>query len=271
MRLLQRVRNNQEGSMKGLIIKDLMCLRKQIIYYIGIIMSVLVLSVMFVLSAQFGNIAAEGQNMMAENGLSDVDIKNLSTLVMLLFMAIPIVMVGDVVTIIKEDGKAGFQTLSASLPLSVEKRLLSRFLTVFIMLAIGAGIDLVLSVVLSCLTDIASFADFLGLIVFVSSLTLMYGFTTTFYSCLFGNKKESQAQVAGLVTILIAFFLYAYPFIRKVFLNIFYGVSMEEDLLETSMDFIKTKSFLLLLIALVTALVCYFLSVWTVKKKRRMA
>lgn len=254
--------------MKGLIIKDLMCLRKQIVYSVGIISSVVVLSAMYVLSAKFGNIAIQGQGMMAENGLTVVDIRNLSTLVLLLFMAIPIVMVGDVVTIIKEDGKAGFATLSASLPISVEKRVLSRFLTVLIMLLIGAGIDTFLALGLSFLTDIVSFTEFLGLIVFVSSLTLMYGFTTIFFSYLFGKNKESHAQIAGILSILIAFFLYAFSFIKKIFLNIFYGISMEENLLETIMDFIKKKSFLLLLIAIMTALVCYFLSVWVAKRKR---
>ena len=51
--------------MKGLIIKDLMCLRKQRVTFCFTVLSVIVISVMFVLSAKFGNIASANQEMMA--------------------------------------------------------------------------------------------------------------------------------------------------------------------------------------------------------------
>ena len=60
--------------MKGLIIKDLMCLRKQLIIFSYVVIAVLVISVMFVLSARFGNIALANESMMLENNISSIDI-----------------------------------------------------------------------------------------------------------------------------------------------------------------------------------------------------
>ena len=55
--------------MKGLVIKDMMCLRKQRVIFCYVVFCTVVLSVMFVLSAKFGNIAQAGQKMMVENGI----------------------------------------------------------------------------------------------------------------------------------------------------------------------------------------------------------
>lgn len=119
--------------MKGLIIKDLMCLRKQRVTFCFTVLSVIVISVMFVLSAKFGNIASANQEMMAANGMSDIDIKNLSTIALILFMLLPIAMVGDVSTVIVADGKAGFANVSSILPISIKKRVLAKFITIISM------------------------------------------------------------------------------------------------------------------------------------------
>lgn len=148
--------------MRGLVIKDLLCLRKQILLFAYTVAGVLVLSVMFVLSARFGNIAAANQEMMLENNLSDIDIKNISTTALILFMLIPIATVGDVTAIFRMDGKAGFSNVSSILPLPVNKRVMAKFLTVFLLFGIGVAVDVAISFVLSILTDIISFADFSG-------------------------------------------------------------------------------------------------------------
>ena len=50
--------------MKGLIIKDIMCLKKQLTVFIYVIIGVVVISVMYVLSAKFGNLALAGNEML---------------------------------------------------------------------------------------------------------------------------------------------------------------------------------------------------------------
>lgn len=52
-----------EGSMKGLLIKDFFCLKKQLINYGFVIAGVIVVSVLFVLSYNFGNIHVQFQEL----------------------------------------------------------------------------------------------------------------------------------------------------------------------------------------------------------------
>lgn len=161
--------------MKGLIIKDLMCLRKQGFTFIYIVISVLVVSVMYVLSAKFGNMAMGNQEMMMENSMTEIDIKNLSTIVLILFMLLPISMVGDVSAVFVADGKAGFSNVSASLPVSIEKRVLSRYITISVFFGIGVAVDLVIACILSILTNIISFQEFWGIIIVEASAMFIYG------------------------------------------------------------------------------------------------
>ena len=119
--------------MKGLVLKDLMCLRKQLMIFGYVVVGVLVLSVMFVLSARFGNIAMANQAMVATEGLSASDITNLSTNVLILFMLLPLATVGDFANVFTEDGKAGFFNVSSVLPISVKKRVLAKYVTIFAM------------------------------------------------------------------------------------------------------------------------------------------
>ena len=52
--------------MRGLIVKDFYCLKKQIITFCVTLFAVVILSIMFVLSSRYGNIATGYQEMVAE-------------------------------------------------------------------------------------------------------------------------------------------------------------------------------------------------------------
>ena len=159
--------------MKGLIIKDIMCLKKQLTTFVYVISGVVVISILYVLSSRFGNLAEVGKVLLDENNnMTQVDVKNLGSMVLIMSMLIPIVSVGDMVNVFIADGKAGFFKVSASLPVSMKKRMLSRFLTIYALFAIGATVDIVLAMVLSSLTDIMGFGSFLGIIVSSASLPL---------------------------------------------------------------------------------------------------
>ena len=53
--------------MKGLILKDIMCLRKQLTVFCYVIIGVLIVSVMFVLSTRFGNLASGASEMLGDS------------------------------------------------------------------------------------------------------------------------------------------------------------------------------------------------------------
>lgn len=250
------------------MIKDLMCLRKQMILFAYAVTGVLVLSVMFVLSARFGNIAAANRMMMAENNLSEIDITNMSTTALILFMLIPIAMVGDVTTIFKMDGKAGFSGVSSILPLSIGQRVMARYLTVFMMFGIGVTVDTLISFVLSKLTDIISFAEFFGIIISGASLMTVYGSLVILFCFLLGYGKEDYAIIASCAVILIGTIFPNIKKLKSVFLSVSADNSDSIDFISGFMDFIKYKYFILLIIAAAVTAVSYFISVGIVTRKR---
>lgn len=253
--------------MRGLVIKDLLCLKKQILLFVYTVAGVLVLSVMFVLSARFGNIAAANQEMMIENNLSDIDIKNISTTALILFMLIPIATVGDVTAIFRMDGKAGFSNVSSILPLPVNKRVMAKFLTVFLLFGIGVAVDVAISFVLSILTDIISFADFFGIIISAASLMSIYGALVIFFCFLFGYGKEDYAILVSGAAILITAMLTNIKKIKLIFTSVSAGDSDSVDYITDFMNFIMHKYFILLGIAVLVIAVSYFASVEIVRKK----
>ena len=254
--------------MRGLIIKDLMCLRKQLIIFSYIVISVLVISVMFVLSSRYGNIARMNEGMMIENNMSSVDVKNLSTMALILFMLLPVATVGDAATIFTEDGKAGFSKVSASLPLSVKKRVMAKYITIFAVFGIGVTVDLVISFVLSRLTDIISFADFGGIIVSAASLMGIYGALVIVFCFLFGHGKENYAIITSWILIIMTAVLVNINKIRKLFSHSEAEDAESMNVFADFLDFLKHRSYVLLAVALITIAVSYFASVGIAKRKR---
>lgn len=248
--------------------KDLMCLRKQRVVFAYTIAAVLALSIMYVLSARFGNIAAANQTMMTDNQLSDIDIKNISTVALILFMLLPIAMVGDVTTIFRMDGKAGFSSVSSVLPLSIGKRVMAKYLTVFIMFGIGILVDLVISLILSVLTDIISFADFLGIILSAASLMSIYGALAIVFCFLFGYGKEDYAIVGSWAVILITAILANIKKVKLIFASTVAANLDSVDFISDFLDFIKQKYFVLFAIAVIVITASYFVSVEIAKRKR---
>lgn len=251
--------------MKGLVLKDLMCLRKQLMIFGYVVVGVLVLSVMFVLSARFGNIAMANQEMVATEGLSASDITNLSTNVLILFMLLPLATVGDFANVFTEDGKAGFFNVSSVLPISVKKRVLAKYVTIFAMFGIGAFIDIIIAFVLSMLTDIISFADFLGIIISATSVMAIYSALVIVFCFLFGYGKEDYARIISPFLMLVTVISLNLSNIRK---SITAMDSGDVLLINRCMNFIKHKSYVLLLIAVFVMVVSYFVSVWIAERKR---
>lgn len=259
--------------MKGLVIKDLMCLRKQRITFIYVMVATVVLAVMFVLSSRFGNLYLANQQMIADNQLSGIDVKNLSTMVLIVFMLLPIALVGDVATVFTYDGQAGFANVCGTLPLSINKRVMAKYVTVLILFGIGVGVDLLISLVLSLLTDIISFADFLGIILSAASVMSIYGFLTIFFCFVVGYGKESYAQSASLLIMGAVFIAANFKKIKDIFGGTFAGPdSSTGDLLYVNdfMEFLKHRFYLLLMLAVITMVISYFGTVTIAKRRRGM-
>lgn len=261
--------------MTGLIIKDVMCLRKQIKTFTYVILCVLIVSVMYVLSARFGNIALAGKGILASNDMTLTDVRNLGTLFLVLFMILPIASVGDMVNVFEADEKSGFYKLAGAFPISLKKRLLSKFCTVYLLLGIGVSIDILIAFILSRLTDLISFGEFLGIILSSASVTSIYSTLIIFFYLLLGYGKGQYAQLFSLTTMAATFILVKFDAVNEFLKTLLIdssvtGESMSNTLNWGMLDFIKEKFLILICIAVITSLLSYFASLLIVQRKRGM-
>ncbi len=259
--------------MKGLVIKDLMCLKKQLITFCYIVISVLVVSIMYVLSAKYGNIASINQYMSED--LSEIDIKNISSLVMIMFMLLPVADVCDFVTIFREDNKASFSKISAALPLSISQRVGAKYITVFLLFGIGAFIDICIAVILSQLTDILTFSEFMGVILSITSVMCMYSCLVILFCLLFKGGNEDLATICSLGTLLfIAVTVNWRKVIKVIWVMVGVNPAGESEMEETMimipdmLHYLQEKMWVFILAALVILVVSYLLSVLIAKRKR---
>lgn len=256
--------------MKGLIIRDILCLKKQLTVFVFVLSGVVILSILYVLSAKFGNLSEVGRVLLDENNnMSPTDVKNLGTLALVLFLFLPIVTVGDMINVFAADGKAGFSKVSATFPILLKKRMLARFLTIYALLGIGVLIDLLLSALLSFLTDIMNFAGFFGIIISAASLLAIYSALAILFCTILGYGREQYAQSLSLLSILIGFILLKFRSMKEVIIRLF----VEEQGFDSAsfwkpLDFFREKGSVLFLIALLISAVSYCLSLIIAERKR---
>ena len=254
--------------MKGLILKDLMCLRKQLTSFCFVMAGVLVASVMYVLSARFGAMAKVGQEMLKESA-SQVDVRNIGSMVLVMFMLLPIASVGDMLYVFLADGKAGFGKVSASLPLPLKKRMLARFLTIYAMFGIGVAVDLLLAFLLSCLTDMLKFREFFGIIISGASVMSIYSVLVILFCVVFGYGKEQYAQCAALLTMLTAVVLVNFDKVKRFVVETLIRENKAESTdFWAPLDFIRDKGYVLFLIAAAVSVLAYCLAYRIADRKR---
>ena len=259
--------------MKGLILKDFMCLKKQLKQFLFLIIGVLIVSVMYVLSARFGNIALAGKEMLETNDMTSMDLKNLGSMALVIFMVLPIAMIGDIFNVFVEDGKANFQKVALVLPISLKKRLLARYLTIYTLLGIGIFVDLLIAFLLSCLTDLMSFSEFFGIILFLSSFMIICNAIFIFFYLLLGYGKEQYAQIVSTAVFFLSVLAVSFKKIKSFILpsaDVENQLSGESELLPMwdAYDFMKEKSWIIFFVAIGVTILSYVASLMIAERKR---
>ena len=255
--------------MRGLFIKDFFCLKKQLINYAFIIVGVVVISILFVLSYNFGNIHAGILKMLDSGEGTQADVAQLASVALLFFMLIPIACTGDITNLVTDDENASFYKVAAALPVSIRKRVASRFITGYLFIVIGVAIDFIMTIVLSSLTDIISFGKFCGVIVSFASIMVMY--ISLFILLVYFLDKGSTVY-ANIIPLLIGVVIYiAANFDRlKGFL---FGSDENalSDLYYQATGFMFHKSYILLIAAIIVSGGAYFAAVYIAGRKRGVA
>ncbi|MCM1186955.1 MAG: ABC-2 transporter permease [Lachnoclostridium sp.] len=255
--------------MKGLLIKDFFCLKKQLTNYVFIIVGVIVISILFVLSYNFGNIHAGFMEMVESNQNAESDITLIARSALLLFMMIPIACTGDITNLFTDDENASFYKIASALPISIGKRVACRFLAGYLFIAIGMVVDFILTIILSSLTDIISFGKFCGVIVTFSSVMLMYISLLILLMYILGNGKSTYA---GTIPLFLGAAVYVLANFDK-FKAVMTGSNENAllDLYKQTTDFIFYKSYILFIAAVILSGGAYLAAVQTAKRKRGVA
>lgn len=255
--------------MKGLLIKDFFCLKKQLINYGFIIAGVIVISVMFVLSYNFGNIHAGFTEMVDSGQNTGESITMIASNAMLLFMLIPIACTGDITNLVIEDEKASFYKVASALPVSVDRRVACRFMAGYLFIVLGAAVDLILSVILSSLTDVISLEKYCGVIITFASVMMMYISLFILFTYILGKGKTTYANILPLLIGLLVCICISFNKIKAFLTDTDDNALI--DLYNRTTDFMFYRSYILLIAAIIISGSTYFAAVYIAKRKRGVA
>ena len=249
--------------MKGLIIKDLMCLRKMRATFIFVTVSSFVITVMALISARYGNIALAEQEYLTggtDMPMSPVHLLWYAVAVMVL---LPLASIGDSLTLVFEaDKNSGFANVAGALPVSVKQRVSARFITLFLTCGTGTIISLLLSFVLSLFTDIMTFGDFAGLVLSAASLILIFSALEMILIFLLVMKNTDYARIISLLIMSAVFILCS---LGKMIEAV--RAMKPTELITDSLLFLENRWFILAAAAAVCLLISYFVSAGIAERK----
>lgn len=199
--------------MKGLIIKDLYCLKKEMKLFLGVTIGSAIVSVLFLLSARYGNIANALADIQKTEMISGEELLRLTDMLALLVIYLPIALTGCVVECFKEDSKAGFGNIMFSMPVSYKKIVGSRYLTCLLFFGVCIMSSTFCSLLVTSVSDSLKFASvFKGTLCCCAVFMIYIGFVMVLLYLL-GTKR---ADVIQSIPFLIAFFVGIIWFAMKI-------------------------------------------------------
>ncbi len=252
--------------MKGLLIKDFFCLKRQLFTFICICVGVLLVSVLVLISSEHGNLANGFQNMIADGDLTAEQVETLMQYCMIFVLLIPMAFTGNVADVFLDDRNASFQKLAGALPISVAKRVASRYITGLSFTMVGFLMDTIIIFVLSGLTEFMAFADFFGAIASFASFMIIYLALFILFEYLLGVDRISIAQILPVILVGAALII---PHIREIG-----AIFLEENAalnIQAIPEFLMHKSYIPACAAIVILVGSYGISVRIAERKRGVA
>ena len=250
--------------MKGLIIKDIMCLRKMRATFVFVTVSSFVITVMALISARIGNIALAEKEYLA--GGTDMPMSPVHVLwyAVAVLVLLPLASIGDSLTLAFEaDKNASFTGIAGALPVSVKQRITARFITLFLTCGTGTVISLALSFILSLFTDIMTLGDFAGLVLSAASLILIFSALEMILIFLLKMKNTDYVRIISLLIMAAAFILCSLKRIIDALRDM-----KPTELITDGLIFLENRWFILAVSAAVCLLVSYFVSAGIAERKR---
>lgn len=259
--------------MKGLIYKDLLDIKKQYISAI-VLQSVFMLSIILIaLSSQYGNVGRLLEEGLSENARWTFDY--VIGILMLITVIIPLFTIDNFLRHFDMDIKADFRKVSISLPVSIYKKIASRFAGMFIFLALLLCTSFVNAIISAGILSIAGvrlalpFAYILNLILIAALLVIIYMDVCIFVHYLFRNK---MAEMWTIGIIVVAGMGIAFYYLINILENMESDNSFEKlvNKLDEVYEYTSNPGFILKssLICILITVLLYGLSVVVTKMKK---
>ncbi|MBQ3516296.1 MAG: ABC-2 transporter permease [Lachnospiraceae bacterium] len=254
--------------MKGLILKDIYCLRTRIMTYVLTLVAALAIGILISLSSEYGNLRMDvciGE----DPTVSEEDIEAHKMILggaTFLAILLPLGVGFDGIMTFHMDEKANFNDVLRTMPVKPVEIVLARFSTAYGFLLTGYVSSILIALLISPVVKVFTLGEMIhaGTVI---TCALAAGLGVTCCALFMWNKKICERIIIGVFLGVYAVFI-----IGTLALNKHYGDQLDA-IMNTFMDKVKIlfENCLVWLIpvALLMTGVCFFLSVLIVKRKGR--
>ena len=252
--------------MKGLILKDIYCLRTRIMTYVLTLVAALAIGILISLSSEYGNLKLD-VFMGDDTSVSEDDMAAYEMILggaTFLAILLPLGVGFDGTMTFHMDEKANFGDVLRTMPVKPGEIVLARFCTAYGFLLTGYVSSVLIALLLSPVVSIFT----LGEMIYYSSVmscVIAMGTGSVCCALYLWRQKTCEKILVGLI--LAAYIIFG---MIIVWLDKRLGDELDimlEKLWEYGKTLIDTCLFWLLPIALIISVGCYFLSVFIVKRK----
>ncbi|MBR1866898.1 MAG: ABC-2 transporter permease [Lachnospiraceae bacterium] len=181
----------------GFVIKDMCILKKNLRVFVFVTIGVMVLGVLFVLSARYGNVADMLEEMQDEPLAQEFVLVGAVWMVLIL----PLAFLSIVVECFKQDTAAGFLKVRRSLPVSCVEVVGARYITTILLAAIGLTGSLFAGFMVSLASDFYSYPVICQFAVGMCSVIFLYNMAIFPFYYYFEDKKPDTILVMPLLAV----------------------------------------------------------------------
>lgn len=195
--------------MKGLLIKDMYVLKKNLPAFLLVTIGVMVLGVLFTLSIRYGNIADMLEEAKNEPMGEEIFFASYRTAVWAILI-LPMAFIMIIESCFKEDGRVGFYKVKGILPVTYMETVGARYVACLIMSLVGLCGSLFTGYIVSLATDTYSFTEIYRHVFSFFSFLFIYNMGVMPFYYYFGAKRADTIMVIplGVIYVLvIAYFM----------------------------------------------------------------
>lgn len=252
--------------MKGLIYKDILCLKKNLKMFTMVTLGIVSLAVMYVVSSKYGNVADFlHQQDFGEDTMSKTMLLSMLNLTLLIVINIPMAFIGNILDCFNEDKKAGFHNILFALPISKRKIVGARYASILMYMLLGFACAGVSAITISIVSDEYTFFEMMGTVFAFAGVNIAYMSIVIPLLYYLGSARGEVIFIVPIAITLVG--------IGAYLINKFDNIPDEQfdveclKLINSFVDFITTKGILVFL-AGAGCLVCsYLISVIVFEKK----